>query len=94
MSDLISRQDAINAILSEPTDAHYPTWYAEIIKDLPSAQPERKKGKWMLYDEVGEPNKDDPAYWQCDQCLRTYIRLRKPRNYCPNCGADMRGEPA
>ena len=38
--DTISRQAAIDAIISEPTDAHYPSWYAERIKVLPSAQPE------------------------------------------------------
>lgn len=41
MSDLISRQAAIDAIMGEPTDAHYPSWYAERLEQLPSAQPER-----------------------------------------------------
>ena len=40
MSDLISRQAAIDAIMGEPTDAHYPSWYAERLEQLPSAQPE------------------------------------------------------
>ena len=39
--DLISRQAAIDAIMCEPTDAHYPSWYAERLEQLPSAQPER-----------------------------------------------------
>jgi len=39
--DLISRQAAIDAIMGEPTDAHYPSWYAERLEQLPSAQPER-----------------------------------------------------
>ena len=38
MSDYISRQAAIDAIMGEPTDAHYPSWYAERLKQLPSAQ--------------------------------------------------------
>ena len=37
MHDTISRQDAINAIMCEPMDAHYPSWYANRIKALPSA---------------------------------------------------------
>lgn len=37
--DLISRQDAILAITGEPPEAHYPSWYADRIKSLPSAQP-------------------------------------------------------
>ena len=42
MSDLISRQAAIEAIMGEPTDAHYPSWYAERLEQLPSAQPEQR----------------------------------------------------
>ena len=38
MSDLIRREDAIDAIMREPTDAHYPSWYADRIKALPSAE--------------------------------------------------------
>lgn len=41
MDDTISRQAAIDAIMGEPTDAHYPSWYAERLEQLPSAQPER-----------------------------------------------------
>lgn len=26
--------------MSEPADAHYPSWYADIVRDLPSAEPE------------------------------------------------------
>ena len=40
MDDMISRQAAIDAIMGEPTDAHYPSWYAERLEQLPSAQPE------------------------------------------------------
>ena len=46
---------------------------------LPSAQPERKKGEWS-----------DGYRWQrCSLCKQTG---KKSWNYCPNCGADMRGE--
>ena len=40
MDDLINRQAAIDAIMAEPTDAHYPSWYAERLEQLPSAQSE------------------------------------------------------
>ena len=39
-NDTISRQAAIDAILGQPPEVHYPSWYAEQIKALPSAQPE------------------------------------------------------
>ena len=41
MQDLISRQAAIEATMCEPTDAHYPSWYAERLEQLPPAQPEQ-----------------------------------------------------
>ena len=48
-------------------------------EQLPSAQPERKKGEWS-----------DGYRWQrCSLCKQTG---KKSWNYCPNCGADMRGE--
>ena len=193
MSDLISRQQAIDAIMGEYPDAHYPDWYAikimalssaqpeertekrteshacdlisrqaaidalhtwfrdgfdedkwwnsthvlAAIEGLPSvqqerkwetcfecplshgcpkikgctneqaieyasqipsdcplpAQPERKKGEWLRYGEDGYPNNEDTVFWQCDQCLEQYTgRAKKIPNFCPNCGADMRGE--
>ena len=40
MNDLISRQAAIDEIMGQPPEPHYPSWYAEQIKKMPSAQPE------------------------------------------------------
>lgn len=40
MNDLISRQAAIMKILGQPPEPHYPSWYAEQIKEMPSAEPE------------------------------------------------------
>lgn len=37
MADYIRRETAVNAILGEPTDAHYPEWYAQILMKLPTA---------------------------------------------------------
>lgn len=34
MDEYIKKQDALDAILSEPPEAHYPSWYAEKIKML------------------------------------------------------------
>ena len=38
--DAISRKAAIETILGQPTEAHYPEWYASQIKELPPAQPD------------------------------------------------------
>lgn len=37
MAEHIERESAIEAIMSEPPDAHYPQWYAEKIKSIPAA---------------------------------------------------------
>lgn len=56
------------------------------LDDLPTAEP--KKGKWIRhYCEDGHPDG-----WQCGQCAEWYYFGEKKPNFCPNCGADMRGE--
>lgn len=41
MDSLISRQDAIDVIMGQPPEPHYPSWYAGVIEKLPSAQQNR-----------------------------------------------------
>lgn len=38
-TDTISRQAAIDAIMGQPPEPHYPSWYAAQIEKLPAAQP-------------------------------------------------------
>lgn len=61
--------------------------------ELPSAEPERKKGKWKPFDRSW-----GRSVWTCTACGES---LEVPcdwasnipiYNYCPNCGADMRGD--
>lgn len=86
--DLISRQAAIDAIMCEPTDAHYPSWYAERLEQLPSAQPERKKGKWIRHDEI--KNVYGGICIECSECGEKYVVQHiLDEKYCRNCGAKM-----
>lgn len=65
--------------------------YARIRSDvllMPSAQPERKKGKWICLQR---------HHHKCSVCgnfldFRGVNAGRGDANFCPNCGADMRGE--
>ena len=95
MSDLIDRQaaiDAIRASTSKYTGFMEMEMYTdddavEAIEALPSAQPERKKGKWI--DETFEPWGLVYHPYKCDQCGE---HSEADSNFCPHCGADMRGE--
>lgn len=84
MDDLISRQQAIDAL-------DCINGVEEVLRSLPPVQPERKKGAWMPYDTI-------PQYviCRCSACgtdiLVPCINDKTIYNYCPNCGADMRGE--
>ena len=37
MDECIKREAVIEAIMSEPPDAHYPQWYVDKIKSIPAA---------------------------------------------------------
>lgn len=57
---------------------------------LPSAQPERKKGKWKETDDGW-----DGTYYVCSECGCPWTLIDgtpedNGMNFCPNCGADMR----
>lgn len=70
---------------------HRTLWhYAEAIDMAIEALKGRPKGHWRtMYDGdpiTGEPY---PCGVYCDQCGDT---IGVEANYCPNCGADMRGE--
>lgn len=115
MQDLISRQAAIEIIQSMyPSMPRVPwmrkNWQKQYepyirtenaIRELSSAQPEHKKGKWIKMSDV------DGIYWACSECGEDIPRIAHfnpqfdlfPRlesidktYFCPNCGAKMRGE--
>lgn len=81
MDDLISRQAAIDATWYEPSYTDPLNVLTEVrdrLEALPSAQPERKKGRWIDMDD----------HVMCSCCGATHYGSDK--NFCPNCGADMR----
>lgn len=62
-------------------------------KEILAAQRERKKGKFIgtEYDGYADGN---PVYyeWKCSECGCIFEDEEPTYNFCPNCGADMRGE--
>ena len=95
MSELISRQQAIDALRKMQTYKLFSGDDMLLIDQagaqtelmlLPPAQPEPKMGKWKRhYCEDGNPDG-----WQCDKCKEWYYFGQTLPNFCPNCGADMR----
>jgi len=64
--------------------------YKEQLENLPTVQP--KRGKWI--DAVIPNDNGDLLVQVCDQC-NTFFPLAYTgggHHFCPNCGADMRGE--
>ena len=99
MSDYIKREDAIAFFNPQrETDRINKTLDYEyamaLIKAIPSADVvEVKHGKWQITDAY-------PHNVYCSECHKRFAQTHwavwedgsLPRNYCPNCGADMRGE--
>ena len=87
MSDLISRQAAIDAI-NKAVTKEAARWS---VKELPSepvgnTEQLRPKGRWII----------DGHHIECDQCGIYFCNSDRegdalPRNFCPNCGAEMGG---
>ena len=89
MSDLISRQSAINALYH-----HFPHMTREecaaILHEVGSDREEQTRGKWMLYQKGPRV-----TGYKCSECGRvvyndTGYDVAKDFPFC-NCGADMRG---
>ena len=105
MKDLISRQTAID-IVNKYKKSHMILWGKPMVgaasivielEELPPAQPERKKGKWNAY--YHGINETPSFTYSCNQCgysapygLYGGKYSQKEWNFCPNCGAKMRGE--
>ena len=108
MDDLISRQDAIDA-LKHNQDVYSHNFHDDPINkytaaiiaadidslvNLPSAEPERKRGKWILSDiQNPEDVRNGNYVYICSNCSHSDIHAKTTVvPFCWHCGADMRGE--
>lgn len=112
MSDLISRAAAIDALFDwemtynwddhcreEDPKPAYIVSPSDVIEQLPSAQPDRKKGRWKYETMRHLITGGMRTVRICSVCDGGWFRYdmsdgveEAEPNYCPNCGADMRGE--
>lgn len=83
MHDLISRQALCEYALNQKDKSVTPN---DIMR-FPSAQPERKRGKWI---NVNEGKWNVLEVLKCSACGEIDNRMYRTDSYCPNCGADMR----
>lgn len=88
MDDTISRQAVLDALnnIEIPRNASWYQYYQQAltaVDKLPPAQP--KRGKWI---------KISPAnIYECSECGKHVMTNDIcAYDFCPNCGADMRGE--
>lgn len=94
-------KEAVNWIINITADIgkieHQDLWHYEqalseirkMLEDAPTIEPERNKGEWLPIidsDENGEPYQ---AGVYCSEC--GFMSCCED-NYCPNCGAEMKGE--
>lgn len=58
-----------------------------------SVEPERKKGEWIEEDLSGYLTPGGNSIYHCSECGHKEGPWPHPRltNFCPSCGADMRG---
>ena len=103
--DTISRQAAIDAMRKLPKWNVMREDYKNVgfsyddvmftLEKLPSAQPERKKGKWIWWyeEKFTEYTTEYTPHCKCSECGRECApSVATYSNFCRNCGADMRGE--
>lgn len=79
MSDYISRQAAIEALAG---------WKISpiVLDPVPAADVrENVRGEWIF--PYG-----DKKYKRCSACGKTFYSIPATSNFCPNCGAEMRGD--
>ena len=99
MDDAISRQAAIDALGEQPDSGDWmDEWECgcrsqwerdrEAIENLPAAQPKRPQGHWRI-TPMACYGGGTLTEFECSECEVHQIVVS---NFCPNCGADMRGE--
>lgn len=94
--DAVSREDAIRWVKTECNPYGKPTLdfesgkkVIEYLKSMPPVTPKRKKGKWKKAYLDHEAFGERPKIFYCSVCNQCIIC---PTNFCPSCGADMRGD--
>ena len=87
MAEYIEREEIMNRLFTEyATDSKADVF--ELIRSIPAADVQPvKRGRWELTN--------NPSFKKCSECGAWWGRDIIDNiftNYCPKCGADMRGD--
>ena len=86
MEDLISRQDAIEAVQNRHMMLNKEkVLLINDLEKLPSAEPQRMKAKWIATTALQEGQ----ITWRDYKCSNCSHHRGKPMNFCEVCGAKM-----
>ena len=89
----IEREAAIEVIMSEPPDAHYPQWYADKIKAISAADVSPiRHGRWITTSGEVFPGSSQFLFYshKHEECGFQYVDMNENEyDYCPNCGCRM-----
>ena len=84
MIELIDKEEVLK-IIDNLSDLSYRWNVARyIINNLPSATPQRPKGKWIKCK-----SRFGVEYFKCSECGRKLNWIDEDDNYCSNCGTEM-----
>lgn len=87
MAEYIDREAALEII--KRTSGDYAAAFSEVARHPVADVAEVKHGKWIPQVEYNfEKHEDDLAGYCCSECDLFYI---VEHNFCPNCGAKMKG---
>ena len=81
MSDLIDRQAVLDLFQNNVSTLHNYARVWEAVEEMPSVTPTERTGH-REYNDIYD-------HYLCSNC-KTIVADYD--NYCPNCGADMRGD--
>ena len=86
---MIDADALIEQMDAEPEGGYYsPHDVISLLMTQPVVE-ERKKGKWNCSDDYYETGVCSACEWDVGEA---YADCKKWFKFCPNCGADMRGE--
>lgn len=81
--------DKLKIAIMTKDNANEETWeqlYDSVLEEIDNAPTvsERPQGEWIKMSDIYG------SYYSCNQC--GYDRIEQTSNFCPNCGARMKGD--